>query len=202
MRKARHWCWAWAWRDPQTRVKRSRLGRGPPPGTAVGIGEETRDGGCILAGVPVPGVIAGGPKGPRMPLVGAASHRSRRDRPIGKVRRMRRSLPWRARTNCPPLVPVVKQPKAKNPTNEGRQEPMLTAMPMVMMTKAVVRGRLGVMRCLRNLMRTLVVDCLCLLCLGYLARTRRCLRKLMGMRVVDCLRLLYLDYFVLARSRL
>jgi hypothetical protein len=77
----------------------------------------------------------------------------------------------------------------------------MMAMPMVMIMASTVVGMLGVMRCLRNLMRTLVVDCLRLLYVGYLARTRRCLRNLIGPLVVDCLCLLYLDYFVLTRFR-
>lgn len=68
------------------------------------------------------------------------------------------------------------------------------AMPMVMMARAVV-GMLGVMRCLRDLIEMLVVDCPCLL-------TRPCLRNLLGMLAVECLCLLYfddLDYLVLTR---
>src|SRR5689334_12631486 len=78
---------------------------------------------------------------------------------------------------------------------------MMMALPMVL--RAVV-GMLGVMRCLRHLIGTLVVDCLCRLYLylgylGYLVLTRTCLRELIGMLVVDCLCLLYLDDLVLTR---
>ena len=40
---------------------------------------------------------------------------------------------------------------------------MMAMMPIVMMMGRAVVGMLGVMRCLRNLIGLLVVDCLCLL---------------------------------------
>src|SRR5262245_61952019 len=68
----------------------------------------------------------------------------------------------------------MKQSKANSRTNNGRQEPMTMAMPMLMMMARSVGGMFGVMRCLRNLigMLALVADCLCLLYLHYLVPAR------------------------------